>query len=166
MVDYEVGEIMKAVERSGEAGNTIVIFASDNGCSPWADFETLKEYDHDPSYIYRGYKADLYDGGHRIPCIIHWPSKISESCTQDQTICLNDFFATFASATGYHLKDNEGEDSYNIMPLILNPGSKVPLREATVHHSIYGSFSMRKDKWKLLFSAGSGGWSFPRPGTS
>jgi arylsulfatase A len=164
MVDYEVGEVMKAVNNSGEADNTLVVFVSDNGCSPWADFATLKEKGHYPSYIFRGYKADLYDGGHRIPCIIHWPSKMRNSSTQDQTICLNDFFATFASLTGYKLKDNEGEDSYNILPLILNPEYKKAIREATVHHSINGNFSLRKDNWKLLFSAGSGGWSYPRPG--
>jgi hypothetical protein len=40
----------------------------------------------------------------------------------------------------------------------------MPIREATVHHSINGSFASRKGDWKLIFAAGSGGWSFPTPG--
>jgi hypothetical protein len=37
------------------------------------------------------------------------------------------------------------------------------VREATIHHSIDGSFSIRMGKWKLEMCAGSGGWSHPRP---
>ena len=106
MVDFEVGEILNAIDQSGEKENTIVVFDSDNGCSPWADFETLKGKGHNPSYIYRGYKADLFDGGHRIPCMVRWPAKVKPHIA-GQTICLTDFFATFSAITGYRLKDDE-----------------------------------------------------------
>jgi arylsulfatase A-like enzyme len=82
----------------------------------------------------------------------------------DQTICLVDFMASFAEITGYELKDNEAEDSFSLFPALFNANNKEPLREATVHHSINGSFSIRKGQWKLLLAAGSGGWSTPRPG--
>lgn len=103
--------------------------------------------------------------GHRVPTIVEWGDKAGKGrCAQ--TICLNDFYATFATLNNYRIKDNEAEDSYNILPLIQNPNHPVTIREATVHHSIRGEFAIRKGDWKLLCSPSSGGWSFPRPGTN
>ena len=76
-------------------------------------------------------------------------------------ICTTDFFATVAAITNYKIADNEGEDSYNMMPLFENKGLNAPFREAIVHHSIRGNFSIRKGDWKLEISPGSGGWSEP-----
>ena len=164
MVDSKVGEVLDAIDRSGEKENTIVVFTSDNGCSPWADFPALIAKGHNPSYIFRGTKADLFDGGHRIPCLIQWPANIKVPHAVSQTICLNDFMRTFAEITGYQLADNEAEDSYSLLPAILNPEDKKIIREATVSHSINGSFTIRQGDWKLLLAAGSGGWSSPKPG--
>jgi len=72
--------------------------------------------------------------------------------------------ATFAKITDYNLADNEAEDSYNLLSVLLKPDYDQIIREATVSHSINGSFTIRKDGWKLLMAAGSGGWSYPRPG--
>lgn len=163
MVDDMVGKVMAALEESGIAENTILVFSSDNGCSPEADFEELEAKGHDPSYIYRGHKADLFEGGHRVPCLVRWPGNVRHHIV-NQTICLTDFYATFASIVGYSLLDSEGEDSYNILPLLVEETEGATIREATVHHSIYGNFTIRKGKWKLLLAPGSGGWSYPAPG--
>jgi arylsulfatase A len=163
-IDQLVGEILKTLRENNLQENTILIFTSDNGCSPQADFPFLAEAGHSPSYIYRGNKADLFEGGHRIPCLMQWPGKIKTAHTISQTICLNDFMATFAGVVNYNIADNEAEDSYNLLPIIFNPSSSKIIRKATVHHSINGSFTIRKGKWKLLLSAGSGGWSYPKPG--
>lgn len=163
MVDDMVGKVMKALEDAGVSDNTILVFSTDNGCSPQAKFEELEPKGHYPSYIYRGHKADLFDGGHRVPCVVRWPAKVKPHQV-NQTICLTDFFQTFATAAGYQVKDIEGEDSYNILPLLLNEKEGKTIREATVHHSINGDFTIRKGDWKLLLSPSSGGWSFPRPG--
>lgn len=162
MVDDMVGKVMKALRDAGIDDNTILVFSADNGCSPQAKFDELQDKGHYPSYIYRGHKADLFDGGHRIPCVVRWPAKIKPHVV-DQTICLTDFFATFAAVANYELGDTEGEDSYNILPLLLNKKTENTIREATVHHSINGSFTIRKGVWKLLLSPSSGGWSYPRP---
>ena len=159
--DAVVGNILKTLRENKIAENTIVVFTSDNGCSPQADFEFLNHKGHDPSYIFRGMKSDLFEGGHHVPCIVRWP-KQAQPHKVDQTICLTDFFATFAALTGYSLSGNEGEDSYNILPLITRPNHQQTIREATVHHSIDGSFAIRQGKWKLLLSSYSGGWSDPR----
>lgn len=162
MVDAMVGRVLKAVKESGEDNNTIIIFVTDNGCSPAAGIKEMEKLDHYPSYIYRGHKADLYDGGHRIPCIIRWKGKVKPHRVA-QTVCLTDFYATFAAINNYKLQDTEGEDSYNILPTLLSVEEVPTIREATIHHSIQGEFTIRQGKWKLLLSASSGGWSDPRP---
>lgn len=96
MVDDMVGKVMNALKEAGVDDNTILVFSTDNGCSPQAKFDELQEKGHYPSYIYRGHKADLFDGGHRIPCAVRWPAKIKPH-TVNQTVCLTDFFATFAT---------------------------------------------------------------------
>ncbi len=52
-----------------------MIFTSDNGCSPQANFAELAEKGHNPSYVFRGTKADIFDGGHHIPFIARWPGE-------------------------------------------------------------------------------------------
>ncbi len=164
MIDNEIGNLMKAIERSGKSSNTILIFTSDNGTAPWADIKTLESKGHSPGYIFRGHKADVYEGGHRIPCFMQWPERIRKPHVVEQTICLNDFMATFAAITGYRPADNEAEDSHNLLPAILKPGYRKTIKEATVHQSVNGNLAIRKGEWKLLLTPGSGGWSFPRPG--
>lgn len=163
MIDDMVGRILTTLDRAGIGKNTIVVFTSDNGCSTAADLNTLREMGHNPSGIYRGNKADLFEGGHRIPCIVRWPAELKPHKVST-TICLNDFMATFAQITGYTLKDNEGEDSYSLLPLLKKNKTGKYLREATISHSVTGEFSIRKGDWKLLLSPSSGGWSYPRPG--
>ncbi|MGE0019381.1 MAG: arylsulfatase [Draconibacterium sp.] len=162
--DDFVGAVLDALEKNGLTENTIVVFTSDNGCSPQAGFGELETLGHNPNYIFRGHKADLFEGGHHVPCMVRWPAKINEPRKVNQTICLNDFMTTFAAVSNYALSANEAEDSYNILPLLLGPETDEIIREATVHQSIDGSLAIRKGDWKLLLCAGSGGWSAPKPG--
>jgi arylsulfatase A-like enzyme len=163
MIDDYVGRLMKTVASTGIAENTLVIFTSDNGCSPRAKFEELTAKGHDPSYVFRGHKADIYEGGHRVPFIARWPAVITAGSRSEQVICTTDLMATCAEILGYQLKDHEGEDSYSLMPLLQGKEMQEPLREATVHHSINGSFAIRQGDWKLIMCPGSGGWSEPTP---
>ena len=163
-VDDVVGQIMKALDDNGLAGNTIVLFASDNGSPPSADFQELAALGHHPSYIFRGHKADIYEGGHRIPLLVRWPDKIKAASISDETVCLSDLLATCAAIMGEELPPNAGEDSVSNLPLWLGEPLDTPLREATVHTSIDGSLSIRQGRWKLEMCPGSGGWSFPQPG--
>ncbi|HPC98318.1 MAG TPA: arylsulfatase [Bacteroidales bacterium] len=164
MIDEAIGKLLNVIEETGESKNTIIIFTSDNGTAPWADIETLKAKGHQTSYIYRGHKADLYEGGHRVPCIIKWPAGIRKPHIVDQTVCLNDFYATLAAVTKYKIAGNEAEDSYNLLPAIIDKDYNKIIREATVHQSVNGNLAVRKGDWKLLMTPGSGGWSYPRPG--
>jgi arylsulfatase A-like enzyme len=161
-VDAMVGDLLAALDRAGLAGNTLVFFTSDNGCSPQAKFPELLAKGHNPSGPLRGMKADIFDGGHRVPFIARWPGQIPAGRSSDQLICLNDLMATCAEVTGTRLPENAGEDSVSLLPVLL--GQDVPpLHEALVHHSIDGSFAIRQGQWKLELCAGSGGWSAPKP---
>lgn len=162
MVDDVLRQINQTLEETGISENTLLIFTSDNGCSPMADLYELTLMGHSPSANYRGHKADIYEGGHRIPFIVKWPAKVAQGSVSDEIICSTDLLASCAEILGDALKDHEGEDSYSILPVMQGEIPEVPIREATVHHSIDGCFSIRKGKWKLEFCAGSGGWSFPR----
>ena len=69
--------------------------------------------------------------------------------------------ATCAEIVGVSLPDNAGEDSVSFLPALQGRAGQ-PLREALVHHSIQGRFSIRQGPWKLALCPGSGGWSAPR----
>lgn len=160
MVDDMVGQIEHEVEQAGILDNTIIIFTADNGCAPYAGIKEMQKLGHYPSYIYRGAKSDIYDGGHRIPLIISWGSRYHD-VVEDGIISLTDFYATFADITGYTLKDNEAEDSYSMINILERKGKSE--RKDVIHESGEGRFALRKGKWKLIFWPGSGGWSNPTP---
>lgn len=164
MCDDMVGIIMEKLEELGLKENTIVVFTSDNGCSPEADFQELAQSGHHPSYHFRGHKADIYEGGHRIPLIVRWPKHIKSNAISTEPVCLIDLMATLADILDIHIPDEAGEDSVSNLPVFSGEELDQPLREATVHHSIDGSFSIRQGKWKLELCPGSGGWSYPEPG--
>lgn len=161
-IDATVGRVLEALDKAGMAKDTLFIFTSDNGCTPKADFEALKKHGHNPNYHFRGCKADIYEGGHRVPFIVRWPGQVKAGTACDQTICLTDLMATAADVVGAKLFDTAGEDSVSFLPA-LKGKAKGPLREATVHHSMDGYFAIRQGKWKLAFCRGSGGWSDPMP---
>ena len=162
-IDGHMAQLQKVIEEAGISENTIIIFTSDNGCSPQADLKILAEKGHYPSSNYRGHKADIFEGGHRVPFIVKWPNKIKPNSVSDQTICTTDLLATVAELTNTKLKDDEGEDSFSMLPLFTNTNVNSFLRETTVHHSINGSFAIRRGKWKMIFASDSGGWSEPVP---
>jgi len=164
MIDAYMGQLNKTIEEAGLATNTIVIFTSDNGCSPAAKIDEMQAKGHFPSAIFRGHKADIFEGGHRVPFIVKWPNRIAQNSISNETICTTDLMATCADITNYTLSDNQAEDSYSLLPIFDKKPLKSAFREATVHHSLNGSFAIRKGDWKLILCADSGGWSFPRPG--
>jgi arylsulfatase A-like enzyme len=159
-VDELAGEVLNAIDAAGLADDTLVAFASDNGCSPMANTTLLESEGHFPSAGFRGYKADIWDGGHRIPFIVRWPGKVKAGSQSAELTCLTDLMATVAQIIDAPLPATAAEDSVSILPALLNQPHP-PLREAVVHHSIDGMFAIRKGRWKLELCAGSGGWSAP-----
>jgi arylsulfatase A len=161
--DACIGEVIDEIDRQGIAENTLVIVTSDNGCSPEAKFDELAARGHDPSYRFRGLKADIFDGGHRVPFLVRWPAQVKAGSTSKQLVCLTDLFATFAEIVGTKVQDDAAEDSFSFLPALRREASNWP-RRSIVHHSINGSFAIRDANWKLALCGDSGGWSDPRPG--
>ncbi|MEI7899774.1 MAG: arylsulfatase, partial [bacterium] len=155
--DWALGQVMDALDKAGIADNTLLIFTSDNGCSPAADVKNLERQGHFPSAGLRGYKSDIWDGGHRIPFIARWPGVTKPGSACGQLTCLVDLMATCAEILGVKLPDNAGEDSFSILPLL--KGQDRPVRAEAVHHSINGMFALRQSTGKIIFGSGSGGWS-------
>lgn len=159
MIDSIVGDVYKTLKAHEKLEDTIFIFTSDNGSEM-----CFAEQGHISSYIYRGLKGDIWDGGHRIPFIVRWPGEIQEGSVCNETVCLCDLMATFAEILGIFLPDDAGEDSISNLPLW--HGSKAPVREATVHSSGNGMFAIRKGKWKLEMCPGGGGMGLSGPEAS
>jgi arylsulfatase A-like enzyme len=160
-VDHDVGRLLASLEKQGLTENTLVVFTADNGCSPMANISELQKASHEPSYIYRGHKADLYEGGHRVPFLVRWPSKVQPGVSP-ALVGQIDFLATFADITGASVPAAMAEDSVSFLPVLR--GDRSEGRQGIVSQSINGSFAIRDGQWKLCLSAGSGGWSSPKPG--
>lgn len=159
-VDHHMGQLMAKLKEQGIDEETLVIFTSDNGCSPQANFPLLKEKGHRPSAIYRGHKADIYEGGHRVPFIVRWPGKIEQGRTSQALACLTDVYSTLQEITGQPRKAVGGEDGYSLLPVF--EGEETTGRDSLISHSISGHFAIRQGDWKLCLAHGSGGWSAPR----
>ncbi len=160
-VDADVGQLVMTLEKHGLSKNTLVIFTSDNGFAPAADVPGHAKFNHDPSGGYRGFKSDLYEGGHRVPFIAHWPGTIKAGTTSDALVAQLDLFATAADLVGAKLPETAAEDSFSFLPLLR--GEKQSARTAIISHSAEGRFAIQAGPWKLLLWPGSGGWSAPTP---
>jgi arylsulfatase A len=160
-VDATVGAVLDAIDKNKLRERTLIIFTSDNGCSPQARIDELRGKGHDPSAGFRGTKADLWEAGHRVPFLVRWPGKVPPGRVSDSLICLTDFFATCAEIVGKPLPETAGEDSVSFLPAL--QGEPSP-RKTLVSHSIAGHFAIRRENLKLCLTSGSGGWSAPRPG--
>jgi arylsulfatase A len=149
--DWVVGEILNTLDELGIADDTLVVFTADNGTSPKAGFAAMAAKGHHSSWIYRGMKGTNWEGGHRVPFIVRWPSVVNPGVVSDELTCTTDFMATCAEIIGIQLADNAGEDSVSFLPAI--KGTNIPGEDdrLVLHHSDGGIFSIRRGKWKVMF---------------
>ena len=89
-VDYIVGQVIKALEETGQAENTLVFFTSDNG----PEEDTWPDSGHTP---FQGGKMSTWEGGVRVPGIAWWPGMIEPGQVSDGLFDLADLFMTFAN---------------------------------------------------------------------
>ena len=176
--DDFLGTIMKTLDDTGLAENTLIIFTSDNGglYHWWEPLEgddkkhhrlrsrgaSMKEFGHQGNMHYRGTKADIWEGGHRVPFLARWPGKIPAGSVSRQLIELTDLLATCGAILNKELPNGAAPDSVNILPAMLAEKPDQPVREFAVHHSLWGAFALRKGPWKMIPHRGSGGFSVPR----
>ena len=159
--DWSVGQVMKAVDDAGIREKTLIIFTSDNGPAPAIGLDKFEAMGHFPSAQFRGYKSDIWDGGHRIPFVVRWPGTIKANSRSEQIVCLVDLMATCADLLHAKLPDDAGEDSVSLLPAFLGADRR-PLHQGIVNHSGgNGRFAIRQGNWKLELCPGSGGWGQP-----
>ena len=155
--DATVGRVLDALEKSGAAQNTLVIFTSDNGCAPYAGVKELEAKGHFPSGPLRGYKADAWEGGHRVPFIVRWPGVVKPDTRCDALVQQTDIMATLAETLGAKLPDTAGEDSVSLMPLL--KGGTNAVREHAISHAATGLPALRRGSWKIIFGQKGGGFA-------
>lgn len=144
-LDEGVGRVLDAIEASGEADNTIVIFLSDNGCAAYypglCSCEPL-----------RGGKLTHFEGGMRVPFMMRWPSQIKAGMVYRDMISSLDIFPTSMAAAGGVMPADRAYDGSDIMPFLKGQAAGSP------HESLAWRrrplVSVRQGDWKLWESVG------------
>jgi arylsulfatase A-like enzyme len=147
--------VLDALRKGGLEDDTLVVFTSDNGPEITGEvkngvYDRARQYRHYSMGPLRGAKRDAWEGGHRVPFLARWPGKIAAGSVSDQTIAHVDLMATVAAMLGATLPEDAGEDSVNILPVLLGTAGSTPVREATVHQSASGKFAIRRGDWVLI----------------
>ena len=143
MADYILGKIMAKLDSLNITDKTLLIFTSDNGPREGVN-------GHKSAGKWRGYKGNIWEGGHRVPFIARWPKKIKPGTTSSETMGLMDMMATFAAVVGAQLPRGAGEDSYNMLAALLGKNKDASIRNDIIHHSGAGVFAIRQGDWKLI----------------
>lgn len=157
--DDTVGRVLDALNGAGLAENTIVVFTTDNGTSPAGKIGEMRKHGHDPLAGLRGHKSDIWEGGHRVPFVIRWPGVVEAGSVSDEPICQTSLMATLAELLDVELEEDQGVDSFSVLPLLRGEKINEPTHPAIIHHSIAGEFAIRIGEWKYIACKNSGGWS-------
>jgi arylsulfatase A len=145
--DAAVGRVLAALDETGVAQDTLVLFTSDNGFAAYTGAKNLEAQGHYPSGVLRGYKTEVFEGGHRVPFIIRWPAVVKAGTVCDHLVHQADMIATFADILGVKLPDHAGEDSFSLLPLL--KGGEAPVRTHAISCAADGTPSLRDGPWKL-----------------
>ena len=145
-LDQQVGRLLARLDALGLAGNTVVIFTSDNGgLSRMASSAPLREG-----------KGSPYEGGIRVPLIVRWPGHVAPGGTSAVPVHVVDFYPTYAALAGASLPVGHRLDGESLLPLWQGDGS---LRRTTLfwhmptYTAMYGRTPcavIRQGDWKLI----------------
>jgi len=147
LLDQQVGEIMQKVEELGIAGNTLIIFTSDNG--------PHREGGADPDFFdsngsLKGHKRDLYEGGIRVPMIASWKDKIKTGSTTDHISAFWDVLPTVVELA--QINQQNEIDGISFLPTLLGNETAQKKHEFLYweFHEKGGRTAVRKGKWKAV----------------
>lgn len=146
--DWCVGQIVDAIERLGLAGDTMIIFTSDNGPVLDDGYQDQAEElvgDHKPAGPLRGGKYSAFDAGTRVPFTVTWPGRITPG-DSPALLCQLDLFASLATFTRQKLADTEAPDSFDVLPALL--GTSPIGRNYLVESG--STLSLIVDDWKYI----------------
>ena len=157
-LDWMVGEVMKALEDTGAADNTLIIFTSDNGGMLNFGGQGAFKKGHKVNGDLLGFKFGSWEGGHRVPFIVKWPGKVKPGTTSGQLISSLDMLATFAAIVGQNVESQQMADSINVLPAFVTD-SPEPLRKDFIAAAYSEEHvAVRKGKWLYIGAQGSGGF--------
>lgn len=114
-MDDQVGRLLQALDRTGLAADTIVVFTSDNGGERFAD-----------TWPFTGRKTELLEGGLRVPALVRWPARLPAGQRCDQTAMTMDWLPTLLAAVGAAPDPAYPSDGIDLMPVLLG---KAPPRD-------------------------------------
>lgn len=131
-LDQQVGRILGTLDRLGIADNTMVIFTSDNG-----GHEVGSPAGQDPNGPWRGYKGNIWEGGHRVPFVWKWGDGTSTgSIIPPGKVCNHlvspiDWVSSLVDLTGGTVAQDQHQDSTSLLPLLFSetPDSEPPIRQ-------------------------------------
>ena len=161
-LDWMVGEIMKCLEESGVADNTLVIFTSDNGGMFNLGGRVAAKMGHKINGDLLGSKFGIWEGGHRVPFITRWPAKIEAGTVSDQLTISVDLLATFAALTGQEPPD--AKDSINMLPAMVDNPKERLRKEMFITPNKQTHMAYRKGKWMYIPAKSDGGFRGSKPG--
>lgn len=147
-LDHRVGQILDALEKAGKAGNTIVIFTSDNG-------RQSGQQGPDPKPVYSGMKWHSLEGGTRVPLIVRYPGKVPVDHDSAAMVAAIDLYPTLAHACGVEIKLPKGAqkiDGLNVWGTLTNQFGKHPRNELLYWHGKGAATAIRVGDWKLIFN--------------
>lgn len=176
--DDLVGAVLDTLEKRGALKDTLVLFTSDNGglWHQWTPKEKddldgyrptprakyTMQFGHQSNAHLRGTKADIWEGGHRVPFLVQWPNRVKAGSVSDEPIELTDVFATIMDIVGGERPTEAAPDSFSFLPILDSEPSARSKRPFLIHHSLRGLFAIRQGDWKYVEARGSGGFSQPR----
>jgi arylsulfatase A-like enzyme len=156
-LDLQIGRIIETLEVNGILENTLFIFTSDNGAILARETTSAG---HDSSNGYRGWKGSIYEGGTRVPFMAMWPGVIPKGVITNEPVMAHDLMATLYALTGQVMPEDQGMDSYNILPVLINePGAKG--RDIKIYqsgspwgkHPYNKMLAFRKGDYKLIIES-------------
>jgi len=142
-IDWSVGEIVKALEKNNITENTIVIFTTDNG--PWLNFGNHAG----SSGGLREGKTTSWEGGQRVPFIVHWPKEIPAGTICNKLACAIDLLPTLAAITNGKLSENK-IDGVDITSLFKGDFQTDPRETVLYYYGQNHLNGVRKGNWKLV----------------
>lgn len=152
-LDWSVGEILAALDRTGQTENTLIIFTSDNGGAlkdTYDDGTNALHARQPPNGALRGEKGQLYEGGHRVPFLARWPGRIPAGSESGALLGLVDAMATLCAAARCAPGAATGPDSVNLLPVLLGEGGASGRDHVVLHTNGNGPLGLRRGPWMLV----------------
>jgi len=163
-LDWSVGQILEALETFGVADNTLVIFTSDNGGMFNGGGKEAIRQGHAPNGKLKGQKFGAWEGGHRVPFLAKWPTRIPAGTTSSELLANMDLLPTFATIINQQLTPEEAPDGLNQLPLFLDEDAKSARKDLVLMPHKPRLTSLRQGDWVYIPGVGDGGWMKPEEG--